>query len=96
MNKFLFVSILGLALSGCCTQQFTIVGDKVPTVPTYEGRTDFIFWGLGQTKTMDPKEVCGSRGVKAVETHYTFIEGLASSLTWGIYSPRGYSIYCNK
>ena len=96
MKKFLMVSAVALALAGCSTQQFTIKGTAVPTVPSYEGTSTFIFWGLGQTKTLDPKEVCGAKGVKAIETRYTFLDGLANTITGGIYAPHGYAIYCNK
>ena len=97
MKKTLIATTLALALAGCQTQQFTITGNRVPTVPAYEGRSDFIFWGLGQTKVMDPKEICANRGgVKAVETRHTFIDGVANSITFGIYAPRSYAIYCNR
>lgn len=96
MKKFLMVSVVALALAGCQTQQFTIAGTKVPTVPTYEGTSAFVFWGLGQTKTMDPKEICGGKGVRAVETKHTFIDGVANWITFGIYAPRNYAVYCNR
>ena len=97
MKKFLMASAVVLALTGCSTQQFTVTGNRVPTVPAYEGTSHFIFWGLGQTKVMDPKEICNARGgIRAIETRYTFIDGVASALTWGIYSPHGYAIYCNR
>ena len=96
MKKILMASAFALALAGCSTQQFTLQGTKVPTVPSYEGTSTFIFWGLGQTKVMDPKEVCGCRGVKAIETRYTFLDGVANWITWGIYAPHGYAIYCNR
>ncbi len=96
MKKLALVCACALALSGCCSQKFTIQGTTVPTVPTYQGTSHFIFWGLGQSLTVDPKEICGGKGVKSVETHMTFLDGVASSLTWGIYSPRSYSVYCNR
>lgn len=55
--------------------------------------THFIFWGMGQTREINPKEVCGKKEVVAVETNISFINGLISMLTYGIYSPRNYSIY---
>ena len=97
MKKILMASAVALALGGCSVQQFTVTGNKVPTVPAYEGTSTFIFWGLGQTKVMDPKEICNNRGgVRAIETRYTFLDGLANSITFGIYAPHGYAIYCNR
>jgi hypothetical protein len=85
--------ILALLIGGCTYQKFQLE-DRLATVPSKEGTNHFIFWGLGQTKTVDPREVCGSKGVSAVETRYTFINGLLSGITYGIYSPRNYVIYC--
>ena len=85
-----------LLLSGCCTQQFPLKNDKMATVPTYEGTSHFILWGLGQSKEINPKDVCGKKEVIGVETHYSFVQGLLTGITYGIYSPRGYAIYCKQ
>lgn len=94
MKKILSLVAVILALSGCCTQQFPLTAERMPTVPSYEGTTHFVFWGIGQKNQIDPKDVCGKRKVTAVETHYSFIQGLMTGITYGIYSPRGYSVYC--
>ncbi len=95
MKKYTLLCSLFL-LAGCCTQQFPIKTDRMPTVPTYEGTTHFILGGLGQSKEINPKDVCGKKEVIGVETHYSFIQGLITGITYGIYSPRGYSIYCKQ
>lgn len=91
------LGVLGilLLLSGCCTQRFDLSGTR-GTIPTYEGKSHFIFWGLGQTKDINPNEICGRRGVRSVDSHITFVDGLLSGITWGIYNPQSYSIYCNS
>lgn len=81
-------------MSGCCYQKFNI-SHYGTTIPAYEGTSHFIFWGLGQTKTVDPNDVCGSRGVAGVETGYSFVDALFANLTWGIYQPREYKVFCN-
>lgn len=94
MIKILYLLAVVLFLQSCATQQFPINDDNVPTVPTYEGTNHFIFWGIGQTKVINPKDVCGTRKIRAIESHYSFLQGLLTILTYGIYSPRGYAIYC--
>jgi hypothetical protein len=89
----LFASLL--LLSACATQNFKLQDGPVRTVPAYEGTSHFVFWGLGQEKTIDPKEVCGNRKVAQVQSTMTFLNGLFSGLTYGIYSPRNFSIYCD-
>ena len=96
MKKVLAVATVVATLSGCCTQNIPLNNDRMPTVPTYEGTSHFIFWGLGQEKTINPKDVCGKKKVTAVNTHYSFVQGLMTGITYGIYSPRGYSVYCEQ
>ena len=81
-------------LAACSTQRFDLT-DNHSTIPTYEGKSHFVFWGIGQEKTYNPREICGVKGVSAVDSHTTFVDGLLSGLTWGIYSPESYAIYCN-
>jgi hypothetical protein len=94
MKKFLALAAVCLTLGACSTTRLNL-NDKHVTIPTYEGTSHFIFWGLGQTKEFDPQEVCGSRGVSAVDTHKSFANGFLSTITYGIYYPETYSIYCN-
>lgn len=93
MKKSLLI-ISFLFLGACATQSFKMNEGSTRTVPTYEGTNHFIFWGLGQEKVIDPKEVCGSRKVAQVQTTYTFLNGLLNGLTYGIYAPRNYAVYC--
>ena len=94
MRKILSLAVAAVLMSGCCHQKFDM-GNSRATIPTYEGTSHFIFWGLGQTKEVNPNEICGSRGVASVEAGQGFWHGFASALTWGIYEPREYRIYCN-
>lgn len=92
MKKIIFIFGF-LALTGCVTQTFKLQG-ATKTMPSYEGTSHFVFWGIGQEKVLDPKEVCREKNVSQVQTSYSFVDGLLSGLTWGIYSPRSYAIYC--
>lgn len=95
MKKFLLLFSFIIVMTGCCHQKFEL-GNTRKSVPTYEGTTNFIFWGIGQEKSIDPYEVCGRNGVNAVETGVNFWNGVAAALTWGIYQPYEYKIYCNS
>jgi hypothetical protein len=92
MKKIITI-ILMASVTGCTYQKFQL-DDKAATIPTHEGTNHFVFWGLGQTKEVDPNEVCGSRGTSSVETRYSFVDGLLTGITYGIYSPRTYAVYC--
>jgi hypothetical protein len=81
--------------NGCATQKFLMEG-KDPTIPTYEGTSHFFLYGIGQTNKVNPEEICGSKGINTVETNITFLNGLCQGITYGIYYPMSYKIYCNK
>lgn len=93
----LFCASVIAVLSACSTQSFEINPNPVATSePSYEGTNHFLLWGIGQIQTMHPGEACGPEGVNRVETTETFVNGLLSTLTFGIYAPRSYAVYCNN
>ncbi len=92
--KFFKIIIVALAITSCSTQNLKITNSTPRTIPNYEGTSHFIFWGIGQEKLIDPKEVCGDKAIAQVSTSTSFLNGLLSGLTWGIYAPRDYIIYC--
>lgn len=94
MLKLMSILVICTVLSSCCTQKF-MMNETNPTIPTKEGTSHFVFWGIGQEKIIDPKEICGNK-ISSVETSYSFVNGLLSGITFGIYSPRSYSIYCQR
>lgn len=84
-------------MASCATQQFSLTNGNARTVPNYEGKHHFIFWGIGQEKTVNTSEVCDKdQKVEAVNSHLTFVDGLLAVITWGIYYPRSYAVYCAK
>lgn len=86
-----------LLFSSCATQHFSLVAGKTRTMPTFEGKHHFIFWGLGQEKIVAPDEACKkNQKIEAVDTHLTFWDGFLSGISWGIYYPRSYAVYCSK
>ena len=96
MKKLFAISVLILSLAACSTQKFELDTTSHTSIPTYEGTSHFVFWGIGQEKQLYPAEVCGARGISSVETHDSFLNGLFSVITWGIYSPRDYAVYCKN
>lgn len=95
MKKILFLLTFLLFIQGCTFQKFNI-SQSGNTIPSYEGMNHYIFWGLGQTRTVDPNDVCGVRGVSGIETGYSVWNMIIDWFTLGIYSTRSYKIYCNQ
>lgn len=98
MKKTIVAVLVLLTLSGCATQRFNI-GGKVEnsTIATQTDNSSFFVAGIGQTQTVDAVSVCGSADkVIAVEAKQTFLNGFLGALTYGIYTPREYSVYCKR
>ena len=57
----------------------------------------FFVAGIGQGKSIDAADVCGSADqVAKVETEQTFIDGLIGSISGGIVTPRTARVFCNQ
>lgn len=90
----LFVCTI-IGLSGCSTQRFNVSNHPIKTeTPTYEGTSHF--WLLKQEDTLNPGNACGEGGINYIETKETFVDGLFSFLSCGLYTPRTYAVYCNS
>jgi hypothetical protein len=93
---FLFLILLILLVVNCSTQKFYLTEDGERLIPMKEGTSHFFVAGIGQTKEISAVQVCDERPVVAVETSYSFVDGLLGAITYGIYYPRSYTIYCGK
>lgn len=101
MKKLFFLlSIMGLlTLSGCATQTFLVNSNENITNSQLDLQkpSHFFINGLGQQDVIDAASVCGSADqVGKVETKISFINGLLAGLTFGIYTPYDYLVYCVK
>jgi Bor protein len=98
MKRIALAVLVLLTLSGCATQRFDIAGKvENATTATQTDNSTFFVSGLGQTQTVDAVSVCGSTDkVIAVEAKQTFLNGFLGVITWGIYTPREYSVYCKR
>lgn len=99
MKKLLICMGLALMLSACGSDhiiRFNIDQQQnVTTAPTYEGRSHFFLWGMWQKTDYGVANLCSMRGVRAIETYWTFYDSLMGGLTMGIYAPESFAIYCN-
>ena len=93
MKKIIFLIVL---LSGCATQRIysTNHSNADTMTPSYEQNQAFFLGGIAQWRNTDAAQVCGKRGVSAVETSTTVEDILFTWITFGIYSPRTVAVYC--
>lgn len=99
MKKLLICIGLVLMLSACGSDhviRFNLSQQQnVETKPSYEGRSHFFFWGMWQKTDYNLDNLCPMRGVKTIDTYWTFYDSLMGGLTMGIYAPESLAIYCN-
>lgn len=103
MKKLLICIGLALTLSACGSDhiiRFNLDPQQnlqqiEATEPSYAGRSHFFLWGMWQEKNYNLANACRSKGIKAIESRWTFYDSLMGGLTMGIYAPESYAIYCN-
>ena len=87
--------ITALLLSACATQRFTL--QTGAAAPTRQGSSDFFVYGIAQTDHINVAEACGGADkVAAIETQESVVNLLLELLTWGLYTPRDYKVYCTQ
>ena len=83
---------LGLAVSGCFHQIVQTGRTPGPTVVKKPWTATWL-WGLVPATPLDVTQNCPG-GIATVETKMTFMNGLVSALTIGIFTPRDVSVTC--
>ncbi len=90
-----WVVALLLVGTGCSTVTLRDQGTGILLAgPTFQSSEPFFFWGLKGTAHVDVTRVCGGREARQLQAQTTFVDGLVSVLTLGIYAPRSVKIWC--
>ena len=84
-----------LFLMGCF--HATIETAATPSAQVIENQWahGFVF-GLVPPTTVQTQAGCGSKGVAKVETQISFLNGLASALTFSLYTPMTIKVTCGQ
>lgn len=83
----------GLFLVGCYKVQVAAAPGASGGEPK-SATQNFFIGGLVGTANVDIRDFCGGSEAASVETSATFVNGLLSTLTFGIYSPRTVTVTC--
>ena len=91
--SLLLIPIVGLALSGCYSSQVTT--DKQPSGEVIEKKwaTGFVAGLATPGAKIDAAQQC-SNGVAVVETEVSFLNQLATFVTFNLYSPMSVTVTC--
>lgn len=88
MKRFSFalVAVAALLLTSCYSHTFT-VGDGPQKRGEVTEWNHYLIFGLAPVSTCDPDEMTDGAEDYEIHTRHTFVNGLVSALTFGIYSP---------
>lgn len=89
--KTLFTKIcLGLfvliTLNSCYTLTYS-VGNGAQNGVEIKEKNHYFIYGLADGKTSDPTEMAGDAQDYTITVEHTFVDGLISAITFGIYNP---------
>ena len=87
---------LFLIATGCAQQTFTVQNKLAAVAPKETITHHFFVSGIGQKKTVDAANFGKRRNVVKTETQQTFVNGLLSFITLGIYTPLEARVYCSQ
>ena len=69
---------------------------KYSSLPDYKKSHHFFLFGLIGERNVNTAQICKGRRVKQMQTQQTFLNGLLSGLTLGIYTPRTSKVWCRE
>lgn len=100
MRRFLLIVCLSVVvLSGCSRQMIdlTSVSDRSGNILKENSSSDFFLAGFLQSHTIDAVRVCGGRDKVAYVATVTSLQDIILAvMTFGLYAPRGYEVYCKR
>ena len=94
--KFSLLFVCFLFYFNCQSQKFYF-SDDIPPVPTKSGMTSHFFFGLLSSKESPiyGDELCDvGKDVAMVEFQSDLLDVFLSLVTYGIYTPKHYYLYC--
>ncbi len=96
MRKLLAVAAALLPCTGCFHFHYVNPGVTPTPVAQDESWHHGVAWGLAEVSS--PVEVSGvcPNGWARVDQEQTFVNGLASVVTWGLYTPQTTSVVCSS
>lgn len=84
----ILLSLVGSLLLASCYSYTIEYGDGAQRQePGIEKKNQFFLWGLVVGKVSDPEEMAGEDKDFDVTVVHTFVDGLISTITLGIYTP---------
>lgn len=89
------IGLIALSLSACSTVTIKPHGqEKIVDKPTYQESQAFFLFGTIGEKHINVTEICNGKDPVQMQSQQTFVDGLLSGFTLGIYSPHTAKVWC--
>ncbi len=85
INSILVIGFISL-MSSCYVHTYN-VGTGAQTGVEVKAKNHYLIYGLAALDTSSPIDMAGGAENYTVTTKHTFVDGLISGITFGIYSP---------
>ena len=79
-------AMMSFTLGSCYTMSYS-VGTGSQSGEKVKAKNHYLIYGLAPVKTQDPTKMAGSTANYDVKISHSFVDGLLSALTGGIYTP---------
>jgi hypothetical protein len=97
LKRGIIVGSLAVVLAGCATVTVTKnESRRITRSPDYSDSKSFFFWGLVGRHEVDVAYVCRGNPAEQLQTQMTFVDGLLTGITWGLYAPRTAKVWCAR
>lgn len=84
--SLILVACMTLSLTSCYTYSFS-VGEGAQTGVEVKKMNHYLIYGLAPIGVSNPNEMAGGAKDYDVTIKHTFVDGLISAITFGIYNP---------
>jgi hypothetical protein len=92
---FLALSVASL-ISSCATQTFHVRGGAT-SMADKDTMQAFFVNGIGQEQEINAAQICGGADkIAKVQVQQTFLDGLLTGITFGLYTPRDARVFCRR
>lgn len=85
-KKLAILLVVGVSLSSCYTNTI-IVGNGAQGNQEVSAWNHYVVFGLAPVGVSDAKELAGGATDYTIKIQHSFVNGLVSGLTFGIYTP---------
>jgi hypothetical protein len=85
-TNLVIVLSISILMSSCYTLTYT-VGNGAQTGVTMKEKNHYLIYGLVPVGTSNPTQMAGGASDYTVTIQHTFVDGLISAITFGIYNP---------